>query len=93
MAGEIIDEFGDDLESLTLVRGDGGRFEVDVDGRSVFSKRAAGRHANPGEVVANIARLRTTSDDGRWTVDDGIAFAMRNVSYLPSRVYIWGGPK
>ena len=60
MAGEIIDEFGDDLVTLTLVRSDKGRFEVDVDGSSVFSKLAAGRHANPGEVVENIARLHTT---------------------------------
>jgi selenoprotein W-related protein len=57
LAAEIIDEFGDDLESVTLQRSDAGRFEVDVDGRSVYSKLASGRHANPGEVIANIAQL------------------------------------
>jgi selenoprotein W-related protein len=29
----------------------GGRFEVTVDGRLVFSKAELGRHANPGEVL------------------------------------------
>lgn len=29
----------------------GGVFDVTVDGALVFSKRQAGRHANPGEVV------------------------------------------
>jgi selenoprotein W-related protein len=33
------------------VKSSGGRFEVTVDGRLVFSKRAVGRHARPGEVV------------------------------------------
>jgi selenoprotein W-related protein len=32
----------------------GGRFEVTVDDRLVFSKKAVGRHAQPGEVVAAI---------------------------------------
>lgn len=30
----------------------GGRFELTVDGELVFSKKAAGRHAEPGEIVA-----------------------------------------
>jgi selenoprotein W-related protein len=34
----------------------GGRFEVTVDGRLVFSKQATGRHAEPGEVLALIKR-------------------------------------
>ena len=73
MAEEIIDEFGDDLESLTLLPGTEGRFDVDVDGKSVFSKKAAGRHANPGEVVANITRLGDGQTNhgrpGEWTTD------------------------
>lgn len=63
MADEIIDEFGDELESITLVKSEGGRFEVDVDGRNVFSKVATKRHANPGEVVANIGRA--VAHDGK----------------------------
>jgi selT/selW/selH-like putative selenoprotein len=37
-----------------LVPGSGGIFDVMVDGRLVFSKRAVGRHAKPGEVVGLI---------------------------------------
>ena len=39
---------------MRLVESSGGVFEVAVDGESVFSKRALGRHAEPGEVVRLI---------------------------------------
>jgi selenoprotein W-related protein len=35
-----------------LVPSSGGIFDVMVDGKLVFSKRALGRHAKPGEIVA-----------------------------------------
>lgn len=34
-----------------LVPSSGGIFDVMVDGKLVFSRRAVGRHAKPGEVV------------------------------------------
>lgn len=34
-----------------MVRSSGGVFDVTVDGELVFSKKALGRHAAPGEVV------------------------------------------
>jgi len=37
-----------------LTPSSGGIFDVMVDGKLVFSKRAAGRHAKPGEVVKLI---------------------------------------
>ena len=37
-----------------MVRSSGGVFEVSVDGRVVFSKKALGRHAEPGEIVRLI---------------------------------------
>jgi selenoprotein W-related protein len=37
-----------------LVPSSGGVFEVTVDGRLVFSKRALGRHAAPGEIVSRL---------------------------------------
>lgn len=40
-----------------LVPGSGGIFDVMVDGKLVFSKRAVGRHAKPGEVVDLIKGL------------------------------------
>jgi selenoprotein W-related protein len=36
---------------VTLLKSSGGVFEVTVDGTLVFSKKAVGRHAEPGEVV------------------------------------------
>jgi len=36
---------------VTLLKSSGGVFEVTVDGRLVFSKKALGRHAERGEVV------------------------------------------
>jgi selenoprotein W-related protein len=36
---------------VTLVKSSGGVFEVTVDGALVFSKKALGRHAEPGEIV------------------------------------------
>jgi len=39
-----------------LVPSSGGRFEVSVDGRLVFSKAALGRHAEPGEVLDQVER-------------------------------------
>jgi predicted Rdx family selenoprotein len=37
-----------------MVRSSGGVFDVTVDGELVFSKKALGRHAVPGEVVTLI---------------------------------------
>jgi len=46
---EIAEEWPD--ATVRLVPGSGGVFEVTVDGTLVFSKKALGRHAQPGEVV------------------------------------------
>jgi selenoprotein W-related protein len=40
--------------TVELIPGSGGVFEVTVDGVLVFSKKALGRHANPGEVLRLI---------------------------------------
>jgi selT/selW/selH-like putative selenoprotein len=44
---------------LRLVPSSGGVFEVTVDGQLVFSKKASGRHAKPGEVLEAVERLRS----------------------------------
>jgi len=48
LAAEIKQALGIDA---TLIKGSGGQFEVVVDGKLVFSKKALGRHAEPGEVL------------------------------------------
>jgi selenoprotein W-related protein len=40
-----------------MIPSSGGRFEVKLDGELVFSKKALGRHAQPGE-VAGLLRER-----------------------------------
>ncbi|MBI5054438.1 MAG: hypothetical protein HZB52_14395 [Chloroflexi bacterium] len=39
------------LDSVTIVPSDGGRFEVVLDGELTFSKKALGRHAEAGEIA------------------------------------------
>ena len=36
---------------VKLIESSGGVFEVEVDGRQIFSKKSLGRHAQPGEVL------------------------------------------
>jgi selenoprotein W-related protein len=43
---------------VRLVESSGGLFEVTVDGNLLFSKKATGRHAEPGEVLKAIERVR-----------------------------------
>ena len=48
---DLIKNFESQIESVTLVPSDGGRFELTVNGELLFSKLRAGRHAAPGEGV------------------------------------------
>jgi predicted Rdx family selenoprotein len=45
------------IDELVLVTGDKGVFDVEVDGEVLFSKRQAGRHAEPGEILERFAAL------------------------------------
>jgi selT/selW/selH-like putative selenoprotein len=63
LAEELINEFGDKLESITLVRGAGVRFEVTVDGATVFSKAQERRHPRPGEVLEEINTRKASGRD------------------------------
>ena len=39
---------------VQFLESSGGAFEVEVDGKLVFSKKATGQHATPGEVLELI---------------------------------------
>ncbi|PYO73373.1 MAG: hypothetical protein DMD64_07450 [Gemmatimonadetes bacterium] len=52
MAAELRDAFPH--AEVRLIQSSGGVFEVDVDGRRVFSKKTTKRHAEPGEVLRLI---------------------------------------
>ena len=54
MADTVKREF--DIEP-SLIRGGGGIFDVEVDGKLIFSKHQTGRFPEPQEVVDRIAAL------------------------------------
>ncbi len=45
------------MEGITLLPSDGGRFEVTINGKLVFSKLALQRHAQPGEVIGLVNKM------------------------------------
>ena len=51
-ARDLLNDYQHVIESLTLVTGSGGVFDVVVDGETLYSKKKVGRHAQPGEVLA-----------------------------------------
>jgi selenoprotein W-related protein len=53
LAAELKKELG--AES-TLTPGGGGVFDVTVDGKTLFSKKAVGRFPEPGEVVRMLQK-------------------------------------
>ncbi len=57
MTGELLTNFETQIESITLVPSDGGRFEVTVNDNLVYSKLQTGRHADTGEVVGLVRKL------------------------------------
>ena len=58
LAGELLKAFEADIETLKLVPSDGGRFEVTVNGKLIFSKLESRRHAEPGEVLALVEKYK-----------------------------------
>jgi len=57
LAGDLFKHFEYQIESLTLIPSDGGRFEVSVNDRLVYSKLQTHRHAEPGEVVGLVKSM------------------------------------
>ena len=51
VVSELLSTYQHVVESLTLVTGAKGIFDVEVDGETLYSKHATGRHAEPGEVL------------------------------------------
>lgn len=50
-ADDLLSHYQHVIDRLTLVTGSKGVFDVVVDGETLYSKRAMGRHAEPGEVL------------------------------------------
>jgi selenoprotein W-related protein len=57
LASDLLENFEPEIESVTLVPSDGGRYEISVNQHLVYSKLQTGRHAEPGEVIGLIQKL------------------------------------
>jgi selenoprotein W-related protein len=57
MVERLLEAYEHRLDSVTLLPGRGGVFEVRAGDTTVFSKKATGRHAEVAEVVDAIAQL------------------------------------
>ena len=56
LAAELLKNFEYDIGNLVLVPSDGGRFEVSVGDKLVYSKLQTKRHAEPGEVLGLVRK-------------------------------------
>ena len=54
---DLLKEFEFEIKSITLVPSEGGRFEVTVNDRLLYSKMQTGRHADQGEVVELVRKF------------------------------------
>ncbi len=54
-ARDLLHDYQHVIESLTFVTGAAGVFDVVVDDEVLYSKKATGRHAEPGEVLSLFA--------------------------------------
>lgn len=50
MTQELLSQYTPYIESITLRPSSGGRFEISVGDDLIYSKKATGRHVQPGEI-------------------------------------------
>ncbi|GAB4401389.1 MAG: hypothetical protein OHK003_27840 [Anaerolineales bacterium] len=57
LAQELLKDYEHVIESVALVPSDGGKFEVSVNGKLIYSKLQTKRHAEAGEVLGLISKM------------------------------------
>ena len=57
MAEQLLDEFEQNISRLTLIPSGGGRFEVMLDDRMVYSKAETGEHPNYEAVAVPLREM------------------------------------
>ena len=57
LTDELLKNYEHVIETIVLVRSDGGRFEVTVNGQLLYSKLEMHRHAEPGEVLGLVRKI------------------------------------
>ena len=56
-AEDLLGSYQHRIDGLTLLPGPRGIFDVSVNGDLIFSKYAAGRHAEPGELLESFRAI------------------------------------
>jgi selenoprotein W-related protein len=51
LTADLLKEIEPEVAEITLIPSEGGRYEITVDGKLIYSKLQTGRHAEPGEVM------------------------------------------
>jgi selenoprotein W-related protein len=59
---DLLKNYEDQIEAITLIPSDGGRFELTVNDKLLYSKQRTGRHAAPGEIVGLV---KTFLEEGK----------------------------
>lgn len=54
LATDLLKKFEPELETLTLIPSDGGKYEIKVNDTLIYSKLETKRHAEPGEVIGLV---------------------------------------
>jgi selenoprotein W-related protein len=54
---ELVKKYEFKIEEIALIPSDGGKFEVTVGDKLVYSKLQTGRHPNPGEVDQLVSQV------------------------------------
>jgi selenoprotein W-related protein len=57
LANDLLKQFEHVVEAVTLIPSDGGRFEVTVNQKLIYSKLQTKRHANEGEIVGLVNKM------------------------------------
>jgi len=57
LVADLLKQYEPEITEITLVPSDGGRFEVTVNGKLVYSKLQTGRHVEPGEIARLIRKM------------------------------------
>jgi selenoprotein W-related protein len=54
---DLLKQFEHVIESVVLIPSDGGKFEVSVNRKLVYSKLKTNRHAEPGEIIGLVNKI------------------------------------
>jgi selenoprotein W-related protein len=57
LANELLKNFEPEIETLTLIPSEGGRYEIQANDTIIYSKLETKRHAEPGEVVSLVEKF------------------------------------